>query len=128
MGHACFFNCRVFWSVVTHGLKTPLAVKYQQTNEHSERVFFSSCQFFSCWHWCLWCFCVFAGPEEDDVQVADKSYCQYAKSLPLPVCQPPAGMDSVPLQYAFLYRFHGTGIDLHVSPVSFLEFQIIINQ
>lgn len=73
-------------------------------------------------------FCVFAGPEEDDVQVIDKSYCQYAKSLPLPVCQPPAGMDSVPLQYAFLYRFHGTGIDLHVSPVSFLEFQIVTNQ
>lgn len=51
-----------------------------------------------------------AGTEEDDVQVADENHHQHAEPLPLPVCQSPAGMDGVPLQYALLHRFYGTGI------------------
>lgn len=57
---------------------------------------------------------VSAGPEEDDIQVADESFHQHAKPLPLPVCQSPAGMDRFPLQYALLHRFYGTGIHLDV--------------
>lgn len=50
-----------------------------------------------------------AAPEEDDIQVAAESCYQHAEPLPLPVCQPPAGMDGFPLQHALLYRFYGTG-------------------
>nr|XP_046231292.1 membrane-associated transporter protein [Scatophagus argus] len=55
------------------------------------------------------------GPEEDDVQVAYGSCHEHAKPLSLPVCQSPAGMDSLPLQYALLHRLYGTGIILCVS-------------
>lgn len=61
---------------------------------------------------CLWCLCEHVGPEEDDIQVTNENYHQHAEPLPLPVCQSPIGMDSFPLQYALLYRFHGTGIPL----------------
>lgn len=56
-----------------------------------------------------------AGPEEDDIQVADEDYREHAKPLPLPVCQSLTGMDSFPLQHALLHRFYGTGSDLCVS-------------
>lgn len=50
-----------------------------------------------------------AGPETDDLQVADESHYQHAQPLPLPVCQSPAGVDGLPLQHALFHRLHGTG-------------------